>query len=281
MSAVVYSTYMETINPGSFQENMDYMYEANGLQKVKFPKKINVQGMRKLYKDIFKVKATEEAEYDDEAFEDPAGDDTDMDVEQTSKRFREPSASPTEAMETKKKKERETEEPKEQRLSSSLKIKPQDKPPIPPPAMQVQKNKQRRKQENLERETSETEIADRLKKEIEASVRHRMASQSSVTSVGSSGATSRTARDMNITIYVQESDYLKKMFAKTLTMEDKEIISALINGWAKIQWNRPQVKKDHLIAALEKKQIDIEKIKFRMVNVKEYWGIKEQSTSKN
>ena len=86
---------------------------------------------------------------------------------------------------------------------------------------------------------------------------------------------------MNITIYVQESDFLKKMFAKTLTMEDKEIIiNALLKGRAKIQWNHPQVKKEQLIAALEKKQIDIEKIKFRMVNAKEYWGIKEQSTSK-
>ena len=281
MSAVVYSTYMETINPGSFHENMDYMYEANGLQKVKFPKKIKVQGMRKLYQDIFKVKVAEEAEYDDEAFEDPAGDATDMDVEQTSKRFREPSASPKEAMETKKKKETATEEPKEQRMSSSLKIKPQDKPPIPPPAMQVQKIKQGRKQENLERETSETEIADRLKKEREASARPRTSSQSSVTSMGSSGGTSRTARDMNIIIYAQESDYLKAMFAKTLTMEDKEIIiRALLKGRAKIQWNHPQVKKEQLIAALEKKQIDIEKIKFKMVNAKEYWSIKEQSTPK-
>ena len=63
------------------------MYEANGLQKGKFPKKINVQGMRKLYQNIFKVKVAEEAEYDDEAFEDPAGDATDLDVEQTSKKI--------------------------------------------------------------------------------------------------------------------------------------------------------------------------------------------------
>ena len=259
---------------------MDYIYEANGLQKVKFPKKINVQGMQELYKDIFKDKAAEETEYEDDAFENPTGND--MEVEQTSKRLREPSTSPTETAETKKKKEREAEEPKEQRLSSSLKIKPQDKPPIPPPAMQVQKIKQGRKQENVEHEKTETEIADRLKREREASVRHRTASQSSVSSVGSSGATSRAARDMNITIYVQESDYFKKMFAKTLTIEDKEIIiNALLKGRARIQWNHPQVKRDQLTVALGKKQIYIDKLKFKMVNAKEYWDIKEQPTSKN
>ena len=59
LSAVVYSQYMESINLGSFQENMDCIYEANGLQKVKFPRNINTKGMKEFYKEILKEKAEE------------------------------------------------------------------------------------------------------------------------------------------------------------------------------------------------------------------------------
>ena len=41
LSAVIYSQYMETIEPGSFQRNMDSIYEENGLPRVKFPKVTN------------------------------------------------------------------------------------------------------------------------------------------------------------------------------------------------------------------------------------------------
>ena len=34
MSAIVYSHYVEAINPGSFQDNMNEMYRCNGLKGV-------------------------------------------------------------------------------------------------------------------------------------------------------------------------------------------------------------------------------------------------------
>ena len=37
MSAIVYSHYMEAINPGSFQNNMNDIYKRNGLKPVNFP----------------------------------------------------------------------------------------------------------------------------------------------------------------------------------------------------------------------------------------------------
>ena len=37
MSAIVYSHYMEAINPGSFQNNMNDIYKCNGLKPINFP----------------------------------------------------------------------------------------------------------------------------------------------------------------------------------------------------------------------------------------------------
>ena len=49
MTAIIYSHIQEVLMPGSFQSNMDKMYEANGLTKVRFPADINIKGMEKIY----------------------------------------------------------------------------------------------------------------------------------------------------------------------------------------------------------------------------------------
>ena len=49
MTAIIYSHVQEVLMPGSFQSNMDKMYEANGLTKVRFPADINIKGMEKIY----------------------------------------------------------------------------------------------------------------------------------------------------------------------------------------------------------------------------------------
>ena len=48
LSSIVYSQYKEMTEPGTFQQNMDTMFKENGLQKVKFPKQTNIQGMKEL-----------------------------------------------------------------------------------------------------------------------------------------------------------------------------------------------------------------------------------------
>ena len=47
------------INPGTFQENVDKMYEENGLCKVRFPKHINIEKVKSFYKDIMKATPTD------------------------------------------------------------------------------------------------------------------------------------------------------------------------------------------------------------------------------
>ena len=279
LSAVVYSQYMESINPGSFQENMDCIYEANGLQKVKFPSNINIRGMKELYKDILREKVEESREDpeegEDEAFEEAMAGE--MEVDTTAKRHREVSVSPTEVTEAKKKREKEFEEPSEPR--STLKLKPQEKPPVPPPM--IQRTKKEKKQETPDGERVETEIAEKLRREREGAVRPRTSSQSSVTSVGSTGSTMQdSTKNMKITIYVQESDFFKKIFAKPLTQEHKEtMVNALIKGKAKITWDHPQIKKENLVAALSRRKLGMDRVAFRMVSVKDYWDIQERSIS--
>ena len=62
LSAIIYSQYMETIVPGSFQNNMNIIYKKNGLNPVKFPDQILVAGMSNVYRDILKGQLSREAE---------------------------------------------------------------------------------------------------------------------------------------------------------------------------------------------------------------------------
>ena len=85
---------------------------------------------------------------------------------------------------------------------------------------------------------------------------------------------------MKITIYVQESEFFKRIFARPLTQENKgTIINALLKGKAKITWDHPHVKKDNLIAALSRRKLGIDRVAFRIVSVKDYWDIQERSIS--
>ena len=59
MSSIIYGYFWEMINPGTFQENVDKMYEENGLCKVRFPKHINIEKFKSLYKDIMKTTPTD------------------------------------------------------------------------------------------------------------------------------------------------------------------------------------------------------------------------------
>ena len=59
-SVIIYSQFMETIEPGSFQTNMNKIYKENGLKTVKFSRQTNVSGLKELFRDILKEKTDEE-----------------------------------------------------------------------------------------------------------------------------------------------------------------------------------------------------------------------------
>ena len=288
LSAIIFSQYMESIEPGSFQSNMNEMYRLNGLRQVNFPT-VNVAGMKEIYSNLIKeMKETEKEEGIDDEMEEV---DMELEAEATAKRSREISTSPEESTETKKKRERDNQGDQQMTLRISLQM----KPPIPPPPRRVtttttkgKTGKEKETTDRLERSTdTETEMLRRIQEErAQASVRQRTGSQSSTTSMGSTSSTAsrrfqHSTRDMDITISVPETEYNRKLFSKKLTKEEKEeIIKALLNGDAKITWNHPKVTKEHLLYLLQRHTLSADVITFRMVKKDDYLLIRERSTTR-
>ena len=50
ITSITFAHYMEAFHPGSFQENIDKMFEINGIPKVNFPTDIVTTGIRELYR---------------------------------------------------------------------------------------------------------------------------------------------------------------------------------------------------------------------------------------
>ena len=263
MSAVVYSHYMEAIVSGSFQNNMDAIYKANGLNPVKFPSQTPTGNIKELYNRLLRTQ-TDDKEVGVETEATAEGDA--MDVEMATKRGRESSLSPAEVKDKKKKKKEEEEKKRESHLSLPL----QEKPPIPPPQQLPRERKSR-----VERET-ETIIEKKLREERILGARPRSSSQSSTTSTGSSKQQVITAKDMAITIYVPNRESTRKIFATPLTKENKELLRTLLEEKAKITWEHPQVTRDMLVLAIQKKQLALEVFRFRTVPMQEYLSIKEE-----
>ena len=128
MSAIVYSHYMETIIPGSFQSNMDLIYKENGLKPIKFPKHTPMGNFAEMYINVLRQQLVDDQT--EQGAREPGDAETfeeeDMEIA-TSKRGRESSTSPVETKEQKKKRE------KVSRQQSHLTLSPQEKPPMPPP----------------------------------------------------------------------------------------------------------------------------------------------------
>ena len=128
---------------------------------------------------------------------------------------------------TETKKKRETTEEEHDRQTRTLKITPQEKPPIPPPAMQpAQRNKKDNKDENKEsNKNQETKIAQKLKRERESGARPRTGSQSSTALTSSApGGTGAKRITSTITIIVPETEHNRRMFESGLTKENKKEI---------------------------------------------------------
>ena len=125
---------------------------------------------------------------------------------------------------------------------------------------------------------TEKEIEQQIQKERQAaSTRSRTASQSSVASDTSVGSRlSSKIKDMEIIIYVPDTEGYRKLFSGKLKPEDKErIINKLKEGSAKVTWDHPSVKREELVQAISQGFITPEQLRFRMVKREEYFWIKE------
>ena len=276
LSAVIYSHYMETLMPGSFQDNMDKIYRKNGLRTVKFPEQeMNIQGLSEIYRGILGDQLEKEMAEGEEEITDL--DVSEMEAEVFTKRQREDSVSPMGEADNKKKKE----EAREKEEYQPLKIAPQMKPPIPPPPKQMSvKSKSGITEKQAARESkTEQEVEALIRKEKETQ-RVRTSSQSSVASTGSTGASkqrSDSTKDMKITIYVPDMDQYKAMFAKPLTNKDKnDLVKVLLQGGAKVTWDHPEVKREGIIRSLQTGKLTLDRVTFKIIGRKEYVQLKTQ-----
>ena len=208
ISAVVFSHYMEALHPGTFQGNMDAIFEKNGLPKVLFPTDIVTEDVLDVFRDITREEEERQAEAEE------------MEAElQTFKRMRESTspqgdqyASQQRQSTIKKKREEKTtgrdstsQDTQQEDDSQKQKAVPQPRKvhPAPAPAM----------------EESSTEQSSQQEKGAKACPRSD--SQSSVSSRGGTIST----RELDITIYAPPTETNKKIFQqKNLTDSNKEML---------------------------------------------------------
>ena len=132
MSAVVYAQYMEALEPGSYQKNIDEMYKLNGLPPVRFPPPKMTETVTKVCRELFQQQAREQEEegsreqmsdnaFVEEDISDEAIASQEMEIDRMIKRHRD-SFTPPNRTEQKRKKEE----------GESTKAHSEVKPPVPP-----------------------------------------------------------------------------------------------------------------------------------------------------
>ena len=62
MSAIIYAQYMEAVEPGSYQRNIDEIYKLNGLPPIKFPPPRMTGAVLQACREIFKEQTKEQEE---------------------------------------------------------------------------------------------------------------------------------------------------------------------------------------------------------------------------
>ena len=62
ITSIAFSHYMEALNPGSFQNNMNEMFKLNGIPQIQFPKQIVTENIIEIYKDSLKEHQSKETQ---------------------------------------------------------------------------------------------------------------------------------------------------------------------------------------------------------------------------
>ena len=107
---------------------------------------------------------------------------------------------------------------------------------------------------------------------------HPDPSQSSVSSTASGGHEIRSAKEMAITIHVPDTETNRRIFSTPLNKEKKEVLArSLMKGNTKLTWEPPSVKRETLLLAIQRKQVPLDTVRFRMTSMEEYMHLNEGS----
>ena len=127
---------------------------------------------------------------------------------------------------------------------------------------------------------TDAEIADRIRRERDSSVRPRTSSQSSTTSVGSTGGLKQlTPKDLNIHIFVPKTGQFIRLFDKGLSKQGKEeIIKALFKGQARLRWDHAEVKRESILKGINLRHINPDCMTFNILDMEDYVKIRDGPT---
>ena len=251
MSAVVYAQYMEAVEPGSYQKNIDEMYKLNGLPPVKFPPPKMTETVTKVCRELFQQQAREQEEecsreqMSDNAFvegdiSDEAIASQEMEIDRMIKHHRD-SITPPNLSEQKRKKEGES--------STAYS---EVKPPVPP-----------KRPTTTGPHGAESEGAlpqrDKAREKTKQEPRPRTSSTSSVSSQPDRNIT----KEVGLTVYIGKSSKLD-ITSKNPNVRN-EIRKAILKNEAKFTWKNPKAERENILGGFNRGRFDLNEIEYRRV----------------
>ena len=266
MSAIVYGQYMEALEPGSFQRNVNEVYKLNGPREVKFSPPAMTSTVEEACREVFRERTKKDyrttAEEDrtttlsssepnlEMDISDDAIEREEREIDTMIKRSRESLTPPA----------REDKRKKQEKASGAEAAK---KPPQPqrqsteqvPGPESGAVTKTRTEAEEGTRETEE----EREQRKAAVQPRSRTSSTSSEKSLPGN-----ITKQVGITVYVRKTSNLN------ITSRDprkrEEVRRAITKGDAKITWKNPKAERQSLIQAFSKNKIDMEEIEYRRID---------------
>lgn len=294
MSSIVYSHYVEALTPGSFQENMNKMYQMNGLNPMNFPTPPMTGAVIEACKEAFNIhEQTEIIDEQKDKSDDLVFDNTEEimldeqeQIDQILKRARDtltppatqdkrprtetdssrkPPFPPTKKTQPGVTQKQRIISPKDQK-SRHVVAQPQPHRQQPPKLRgRVTERKEFPLQKSSSRESS---------LEVEGDARSRCSSVSSA-GIGDVDVPTKkilmeckkTTRECGITVYVAKSseiDIRPEYFTRF------ELSTEIANGNAKITWKNPKVELDKLLKAFAENRIDMFELTCKRISDEDY-----------
>ena len=272
ITSVAYSHYMEVFQPGTFQVNMNKMFDLNNIPRVNFPSDIITENVKDIYSDtLSQMQQTQDtqANMETDQTRQEHTDNTNRQAQamesETAKRARE-SLSPTIDQDPKKKKDEqdiETEnvqlrqpvpERQTQTVSENLR-RPTAPPPAPPDSG-----------------GSGSEVMGATGGGPSGEGTRQRPLQKRERSLTRPGAFQLRTREIGIIVYIKRSSRLN---IETPTIQSREAIrQAILKGELKFQWRHTGVAYESIHHGFVKKTINMEEIKYERVPDKDYDQIK-------
>ena len=260
ITSIAYAHYIEAFSPGTFQQNINEIFELNNIPRLNFPQNIITEEMREIYKDIMKTNITTEtpAPRDTKTAGDKDTGEEIMEIEK-SKRSRE--SSEFSAHQNVEKRMRETSISHDSRQP----LKTQPEYALPPPM-------QPRSRPSSPMGTREGERPEREPTQSQpGSTQTRTKPQEKKESTGKLTV---NVKQLGITVYFRKTS---KYIIDTSNPERKEILrAAIVRGEAKIQWIHPVAAYEAIFGGIASKFIKLEEVKIIKIADKDFDKMKNR-----